>query len=342
MKSECETLIIGAGMAGLAAARELVRGGSEVIVIDKGRGVGGRMATRRFAGARFDHGAQFVSVRSSEFAGLVNRLVDDGVMTVWAHGFPDGLTGDGSLLTATAGASPVAHRPARDGHPRYRGVPAMNSIPKALADGLDVRLDVQAVAVREEDGGWSVDAEGGQRYRSRSVIVTAPVPQSLALLAAGGVEVAPAARGRLEQIDYAPCLALLARCDAPVALPEPGVLRRPTKTIEWIADNAAKGVTDGSPALTVHYAPGFSAEHYEEGEEAVAELMIGELCSVLPVEIGTHQVKRWRFSSPIGPLSVGAWTEGLPPGIVIAGDALAGARVEGAALSGMAAARAVR
>lgn len=342
MKTECETLIIGAGMAGLVAARELAGNGADVIVLDKGRGVGGRMATRRFAGGRFDHGAQFLTVRSNEFAGLVDRLVDDGVVTVWSHGFADGLTGDGSLLTGTPDGSPAAHTPARDGHPRYRGVPAMSSIPKALADGLDVRLQVQALAVHREEDGWRVEAEGGERYRSRSIIVTAPVPQSLALLAAGGVHVEPEARGRLEQIDYAPCLVLLARCSAPVALPEPGVLRRPSRTIEWIADNAAKGVTDGAPALTVHFAPGFSAEHYEQADGSVANLMIDELRSLLPVTIDLYQVKRWRFSRPTAPLSAGAWTEGLPPGIALAGDAFAGARVEGAALSGMAAARAVR
>ena len=52
--------ILGAGMAGAAAARRLAEAGLDVRVFDKGRGIGGRMATRRTeAGARFDHGAQF-------------------------------------------------------------------------------------------------------------------------------------------------------------------------------------------------------------------------------------------------------------------------------------------
>ncbi|NIR36133.1 MAG: FAD-dependent oxidoreductase, partial [Actinobacteria bacterium] len=51
------TLVIGAGMAGLTAARLLTDRGADVLVVDKGRAVGGRMATRRVGDAAFDHGA---------------------------------------------------------------------------------------------------------------------------------------------------------------------------------------------------------------------------------------------------------------------------------------------
>ena len=34
-----ETIVIGAGIAGLAAANQLVAAGNEVVVLDKGRGV---------------------------------------------------------------------------------------------------------------------------------------------------------------------------------------------------------------------------------------------------------------------------------------------------------------
>ena len=63
--------IIGAGLAGLIAGRELFRGGADVIVFDKGRSPGGRLATRRIGGATLDHGAQFFTVRSPAFAAQV-------------------------------------------------------------------------------------------------------------------------------------------------------------------------------------------------------------------------------------------------------------------------------
>ncbi|NBW91636.1 MAG: FAD-dependent oxidoreductase, partial [Actinobacteria bacterium] len=47
-------VVIGAGLAGLMAAQELHREGHHVVLIDKGRSPGGRLATRRIGGATLD------------------------------------------------------------------------------------------------------------------------------------------------------------------------------------------------------------------------------------------------------------------------------------------------
>jgi predicted NAD/FAD-dependent oxidoreductase len=57
-------VVVGAGISGCVCAYELSKAGHEVVVVEKGRGVGGRMATRRMQGARIDHGAQFLTARS--------------------------------------------------------------------------------------------------------------------------------------------------------------------------------------------------------------------------------------------------------------------------------------
>ena len=55
-----DLVVIGAGMAGLTVARGAVEAGLAVQMIDKGRGLGGRLATRRAEGGlRFDHGAHY-------------------------------------------------------------------------------------------------------------------------------------------------------------------------------------------------------------------------------------------------------------------------------------------
>ena len=55
-------IVVGAGLSGLMAARECASHGHEVIVFDKGRGVGGRLATRRIKDATKDRrgGASYV------------------------------------------------------------------------------------------------------------------------------------------------------------------------------------------------------------------------------------------------------------------------------------------
>jgi predicted NAD/FAD-dependent oxidoreductase len=60
-----DVLVIGAGMAGVMAATELTRSGARVLVLDKGRSVGGRLASRRISEATFDHGARVENLLES-------------------------------------------------------------------------------------------------------------------------------------------------------------------------------------------------------------------------------------------------------------------------------------
>ena len=72
-------IIIGAGMAGLTCARRLTYAGMDVRILDKGRGIGGRLATRRTdTGLTFDHGAQYVTARGPGFQRTVNGMLRDG------------------------------------------------------------------------------------------------------------------------------------------------------------------------------------------------------------------------------------------------------------------------
>ena len=59
--------IVGAGMAGLSAAREMRRRRPDLMITiyEKSRGFGGRVATRRRDGFVFDHGAQVIKDRKS-------------------------------------------------------------------------------------------------------------------------------------------------------------------------------------------------------------------------------------------------------------------------------------
>lgn len=77
---ETDILIIGAGISGLVCATELQRAGLNVCLVDKGRGVGGRMATRRMGGGRLDHGAQFFTVRDARFRAYVEEWLEADVV----------------------------------------------------------------------------------------------------------------------------------------------------------------------------------------------------------------------------------------------------------------------
>ena len=75
-------VVIGAGLAGLMAAQQLHNNGHSVVVLDKGKSPGGRLATRRIGDATLDHGAQFFTVREPEFEHVVQQWVQAGVVRV--------------------------------------------------------------------------------------------------------------------------------------------------------------------------------------------------------------------------------------------------------------------
>ncbi len=162
----------------------------DVVLVDKGRSVGGRLATRRIGGATVDHGAQFFTVRTPAFRRQVDDWVDRGLVTVWSHGF-----------TTT------------DGHPRYVATSGMNSLAKDLATGLDVRCSTMAFGIRPGSGAvapWQVVIDDGTVHDADAVIVTTPLPQAYALLADSGIAFAESLL-----TDYDRTIALLATLDRP-------------------------------------------------------------------------------------------------------------------------------
>ena len=318
---EVSYLVIGAGMAGLAAAQSLQSAGFRVQVVDKGRGVGGRMATRRMAGGVLDHGAQYFSVRDPRFQKFVTQWEADGVVKAWADGFP---TAEGDLKRA--------------GSPRYRGATGMTAVAKALAAGLDIHLGTRIEAVGVEGRLWHARTVSGEVFQGSGLIMTPPVPQALALLKAGNFDLPQYLAGDLQGLGYHPCIALLVVLEEPSRVPAPGGVRVRKGAIRWIADNHLKGISPGAAAVTLHASPDFSRQAWELDDDEISRRLLAEASPWVKAPVHTYQVHRWRFAQPITsypePFSVLAG----PPPLLFAGDAFGGGRVEGAALSGLQAA----
>jgi predicted NAD/FAD-dependent oxidoreductase len=313
-----DVLVIGAGMAGLIAAAELQRAGHRVLVLDKGRGVGGRLASRRIDGATFDHGAQFITARDPRFAALLEQCRQTGAAKEWCLGFAGGA----------------------DGHARWRGKPAMSAVAKHLALGLDLHLEMPVVALRRADDCWRAETTTGRTFTTGAVVLTPPVPQSLAMLDAGGIVLAPEMRTRLAAIEYARCLAVMAVLDGPSRIPPPGGLAPADGPIAWIADNALKGIS-AEPAVTIHATHAFSLKHWERDRQESGRALLDAAAPWLGAGIRTFQVHGWRYSKPMQVDEEPCVVVSQSPPLVLAGDAFAGPRVEGAALSGWAAAEAI-
>jgi len=305
MSSSC--LIIGAGLAGLTAARRLQDAGWKVTVLDKGRAPGGRMATRQIGEAVFDHGAQFFTAREPAFQAAVQQWLAAGIAKLW--------------FTS-------------EEHSRYVGARGMSSIARYLATGLDVRCSEHVETVTE---GWMAATRGGERYQADTLIVTAPVEQSLDMLR---VPLPLGLRPTLQMVSYLPCFAVMAATTMPSLIPEPGYFRPESGELAWIADNQQKGISP-VPAITLHATPEFTLAHWDAPRDEVGHRLIQAAGSWIAGDVVERQVHRWKYSNLSATLPERCVLAQAEQPVVFAGDAFGGPRVEGAFLSGLAAAEAL-
>lgn len=312
MSTTADVIVIGSGVAGLTAARELARQGRSVVVLDKGRRAGGRLASRELAtGAVADHGAQFFTARSPEMREAVASWVAAGAAREWFRGLSDA-----------------------DGHPRYAAAGGMARLAAHLARGLDVRQSRHVEALRRAAGGWEVRwprAHGSQAGAATApvVVLTPPLPQAAALLDG---------EGELPSTTYDSTISLALALDHDPAIPAPGAVR-PARdaTWSWIADNAAKGASR-LPAATFHTRADIAASWWDRDPEQLRDDLLRAASPWLAgAEILDAVVHRWRYATPTD-VQAERCLRLCDGSVVIAGEAFAGPRVEGAYLSGLAAA----
>lgn len=313
-------------MSGLAAARTLAAKNLSVTVLDKGRGVGGRVSTRKLGDRNeprglWDHGAQFATFRSRALVETLETWGSFEVFTPW-HESPEGLT-------------------------RHICAGGINSFAKVLSRGLTVRNGLRITALSRAPDGWTAAAETGETFSAKHVICTLPAPQLIDLLRASGFGDLPAIES-LHRIHYHRNLTLMAELSGPSGLEAPGLHRPESGILKTVVDNRLKGVS-GSVTVTAQATPQFSLEWYDRDRATAASVLRAALQERVESPIVSTQIHGWKFAEAVV-RHPEAFLEAAP-GLLAAGDGfMAGdpeapadlhARIESALLSGMAAARAI-
>ncbi len=307
--ADSRVIVVGAGIAGVACARELRAAGRAVTVYDRGHRIGGRLAVRTVDGRPIDLGASYFTAHDPALTEVSEAWVRRGLARPWTDTFhlatPEGLQG------TTTGA------------PRYAATAGLRSLVEDLAAGLAVQHPHE---VDEVGPGPTVDGE-----RAAAVVLAMPDPQALDLLSDGlGAE-----RAALQGRTWEPVLALAARWPERAWPLIDGVFVNESPILTFVADDGARR-GDGAPVLVAHAHPVFSAGHIDDPDSAVP-VMLAELAAVLGITVEPDwvQVKRWAVARPAAdrpePFHLG------PAMVGLAGDGWHGRpRVEAAFLSGRA------
>jgi predicted NAD/FAD-dependent oxidoreductase len=301
--------IIGAGMAGLACAEHLVRAGLSVRLFDKGRGVGGRMSTRRLQTPRgevcFDHGAAMFTAKDPAFRLCVDAWIKAGHVAEWPEG------GAGALV----------------------GAPTMNAPLRFLARDLDVAWSAQVTGLSRRDQGWRLDIAGqepGAEGPFDAVVLAIPPEQATPLLSPHSFDLAVyAAMARSR-----PVWSVMVAFEAP-APASPGRLNGCEVLAEAIRETSKPG-RSGIEAWTLQATSDWTQEHLEAGAAEVGARLLEALSRRFPAPLPAVlalQAHRWRYARPARATSGPIWRDSV--GLGLCGDWVAGDGVEAAWRSGV-------
>ncbi|MEG3626332.1 NAD(P)/FAD-dependent oxidoreductase [Streptomyces poriticola] len=125
---QADVVVVGAGVAGLAAAHRLTSAGVSTVVLEAAPGAGGRMATEKVDGFRLDRIGRLLSTAVPELrdapgpAGLVLRPFAPGVL----------LHSDGRHHHAGAPAGPGSEGGARSARGAFRAMRALAGAPRPV------------------------------------------------------------------------------------------------------------------------------------------------------------------------------------------------------------------
>jgi len=303
----------------------LTAAGVAVHVVDKSRGAGGRLATRRLEWldprgqrrmARFDHGAPAFTASSAEFRQFLATALQPDALVPWRP----------ALATGS--------RPLNGAAPLWLPQPDMPSLCCALLRDVPTSGSFAVDRLRHGPLGWQVEASGSTLAGHFDAVVLALPPAQVAPL------LAPHRRDWAQRASIAlmqPCWTLMGVARHTIGELQWDVARPERGPLAWIMRNDARPgrePTVDEIHWVAHARAGWSRQHLEQPADWVRRQMQSALqdCLGEPIQWQHAAVHRWRYAMPQPSAAASGrprWWDGVR-GLGVCGDFLGGTGVEGA------------
>lgn len=280
---QTDYLILGCGLTGSLIARMLNEHGKNVHVIDKGRGVGGRVASRRRGTTaesvvHFNHGVSNFSAKQILSSSWFEKLIEEKILEV---------SDDENVF-----ALPL---------------PATDMI-KFLLRGVPITLNEKVTTVQTSNGKWDLLTESGHLFRGRLLVMTPPLPQSLNLIRPLLTE---SLAKEMDAVAYTKSMVLIATVDSEQAE------RLQTFMPEFLLRFQVEERKNRTSVM-MELKPELADKFFDENDEKIAENLREIFDDIILQDL---DIKRWRYARVAKSLPYPCLQFSDRPRGLIAGDA---------------------
>lgn len=331
-------------MAGLTCAQQLQTLNYRVLVVDKSRGLGGRVATRRLGNMVANHGLPYLTPQGQHTQSLIDQLLAAQIVQPATNGFHQWDSETRQLV------EPVEPwRSPSDRH--YIALDGMTAIAKWMAQGLNIWRNWRVATIERLTETWKLTTDTPSTdyptaVEAKAIVVAIPAPQALALLQPlVAVGLPTSVVNALQAVTYAPRLTAIATYSGErqqqleqKPLPWQYVSFDPKSSLSWVIWDSSHRPSSPYPVFVVHSSPEFAQTHFEANDLlSVGQQLLRSAADLQPwlAQPQTLQVHRWRYA--IAQTAYPAhWIDStLSPNLLCCGDWCGGHTVECALESGL-------
>jgi renalase len=324
-----EIAVIGAGIAGLTCARRLQQAGKAVVLVDKSRGLGGRLATRRLGGTHADHGVCYLQAKGDLFQGWIDELVAGGILRVWTEGIHQ-LSADGVLQSPTKSAA------------YYAAPMGATSIAKYLGRDLEIIGDKLITSISPIDNGWRLSTKDPEFSLAAAQVIIATPPAQALNIAKQSID--PDCSQQLASVQFTRSITAIVVYpetdqNAAAAIPWQGIQCIEHPTLAWIGLDSSKQINPTQPVLVIQSSAAFAEQYFDAPDlSIIGQKLLDEIDPLIPTLNAPEliQVHRWGYAFAQNPLAARFITAQTAAPLYFCGDWCGGNRVESAYLSGIA------
>jgi len=334
-----DVAIIGAGVAGLACAQQLHQSGYRVVVVEKSRGVGGRMATRRLETTCADHGVRYLEAQGKFLPPLIEVLLQRGILQAW--------TDDVYQLNSTQ--PEITNESESSQINRYVAPAGMTAVAKFLAKDLEMWLNrrVEAITPTAENT-WHLTLnspdETFQELTAKAVVMAIPAPQALMLVEPLRGTIASEFLDRLGTVEFDPCITVMAGYqNEQLSLPSWQACDvSHNADLAWIGLDSSKRSNATAPIFVLHSTSEFAHLYLDtEDLKPIGQQLLSSAAELLIPGLDNpdwFQVHRWRYAFTSHSLGQNYLYSATPLPLICCGDWCGGDLINGAMNSGIVAA----